>query len=133
MVLSPSGGQWLEVKRGDIRSKKGLSMSVGLACLVRTMRSRHKNRVWKAGLTMLEAPIHENDAERVASLRELQLLDTPPEERFDRIIRLLRHIFHVPMAYLSLVDAERQWFKSACGMDAQETPRAVSFCGHAIQ
>jgi sigma-B regulation protein RsbU (phosphoserine phosphatase) len=81
---------------------------------------------------MIEAPIHENDAERVASLRALQLLDTPPEERFDRITRLLQHMFKVPMAYLSLVDEERQWFKSACGMNRSQTPRSVSFCGHAI-
>jgi sigma-B regulation protein RsbU (phosphoserine phosphatase) len=81
---------------------------------------------------MIEAPVRDNDADRVASLRALQLLDTPPEERFDRIIRLLRHIFDVPMAYLALVDADRQWFKSACGMTTPQTPRSISFCGHAI-
>ena len=75
---------------------------------------------------MIEAPVQPDDAERVASLRALQLLDTPPEERFDRIIRLLRHVFQVPMAYLSLVDAERQWFKAACGMTTPETPRSIS-------
>src|SRR5262249_45026725 len=63
----------------------------------------------------------------------LHLLDTPPEERFSRIPRLLTYMFDVPMAYISLVDANRQWFKAASGMcGTQQTPRSTSFCGHAI-
>jgi diguanylate cyclase (GGDEF)-like protein len=60
------------------------------------------------------------------------MLDTLPEERFDRITRLAARIFDVPMALVSLVDADRQWFKSRHGLDATETPREISFCGHAI-
>jgi sigma-B regulation protein RsbU (phosphoserine phosphatase) len=81
---------------------------------------------------MLAAPIPVDDAERLAALGSLQLLDTEPEERFDRITRMLTLIMQVPMAYVSLVDSDRQWFKSSCGILATETPRDVSFCGHAI-
>jgi signal transduction histidine kinase/CheY-like chemotaxis protein len=81
---------------------------------------------------MLPAPKPEADAERVRALRELDLLDTVPEERFDRITRLTRSLFQVPIVAVSLVDADRQWFKSAYGLQTCETSRDVSFCGHAI-
>jgi phosphoserine phosphatase RsbU/P len=83
---------------------------------------------------MIAAPIPVDDAERLEALHALNLLDTPPEERFDRITRVLTLVLRVPMAYISLVDSDRQWFKSSCGLDPKttETPRAVSFCGHAI-
>ncbi|HYF58725.1 MAG TPA: sensor domain-containing diguanylate cyclase [Burkholderiaceae bacterium] len=73
-----------------------------------------------------------NEALRLASLRGLHVLDTPAEERFDRVTRLARSLFDVSIAVVSLVDSERQWFKSIQGLDAAETPRDVSFCGHAI-
>ncbi|MBM3882929.1 MAG: PAS domain S-box protein [Verrucomicrobia bacterium] len=73
-----------------------------------------------------------DEDERIVALRELGLLDTPPEERFDRLTRLLLRIFQVPIAYVALVDVNRQWFKSCYGLDASETSREVSFCGHAI-
>jgi phosphoserine phosphatase RsbU/P len=83
---------------------------------------------------MIAAPIPADDAERLEALHGLNLLDTPTEERFDRITRVLTLVLGVPMAYISLVDSNRQWFKSSCGLDPNttETPRAVSFCGHAI-
>src|SRR6516165_6239377 len=81
---------------------------------------------------MIAAPIPKDDVNRLEALRALGLLDTPPEERFDRITRLLTRVMGVPMAFLSLVDADRQWFKSSCGLSMPQTPRAVSFCGHAI-
>ena len=81
---------------------------------------------------MIAAPIPNDDTERLAALHALDLLDTPPEERFDRITRLLTLVMRVPMAFLSLVDADRQWFKASCGLSTPQTPRAVSFCGHAI-
>lgn len=73
-----------------------------------------------------------NEKERIKALRELQILDTEPEERFDRITRMARRVFDVPIALVSLVDENRQWFKSKQGLDASETPRDISFCGHAI-
>ncbi len=81
---------------------------------------------------MIEAPIPENEQQRLAALRKLHLLDTPMEERFERIIRLARMALGVPISAFSLVDETRQWFKSVQGMDVRQTSRGVSFCGHAI-
>jgi phosphoserine phosphatase RsbU/P len=79
------------------------------------------------------APVKPADeAERLVDLRALELLDTPAEERFDRIVELARGMFDVPIAYIALVDADRQWFKAKCGITATQTGRAESFCGHAI-
>jgi PAS domain S-box-containing protein len=81
---------------------------------------------------MIEPLIPADDAERVAALDALRILDTPPEERFDRLTRLATHVFDVPIALVSLVDADRQWFKSCVGIDSHQTDRSISFCGHAI-
>lgn len=81
---------------------------------------------------MIKPPIPHDETLRLKSLHSLKVLDTDPEERFDRITRLARQIFRVPIALVSLVDGDRQWFKSRCGLDAPETPREISFCGHAI-
>ncbi|OWK28771.1 sensor domain-containing diguanylate cyclase [Sphingomonas dokdonensis] len=75
-------------------------------------------------------PLHEE--ERLAALRSLQVMDTPPEAEFDAIVQAARHIFDSRMAYVSLVDADRQWFKARCGLDVPETAREVSICQHAI-
>ncbi|MFT5390936.1 MAG: hypothetical protein ACI8PT_001127 [Gammaproteobacteria bacterium] len=69
---------------------------------------------------------------RVAALKSLSVLDTPPEERFDRLTRIARQVFDVRIALVSLVDENRQWFKSKVGLDVDETSREVSFCSHAI-
>lgn len=73
-----------------------------------------------------------NEKERIKDLRSLNILDTNPEERFDRLTRMARRIFDVDIALVSLVDENRQWFKSKVGLDACETGRDISFCGHAI-
>jgi diguanylate cyclase (GGDEF)-like protein len=73
-----------------------------------------------------------DETQRLRSLTTLCILDTLPEERFDRITRLACRAFGVPIALVSLVDRERQWFKSKQGLDACETSRQISFCGHAI-
>lgn len=72
------------------------------------------------------------ESARLDTLRALHILDTSPGERFDRLIRLARRLFSVPIALVSLVDAERQWFKSCVGLKASETSRDVSFRAHAI-
>lgn len=74
----------------------------------------------------------EDEEARLAALRGLKLLDTKAEERFDRVVKMTQKSFGVPIAYVALVDANRQWFKSRIGMDPEETPRNTSFCGHAI-
>lgn len=81
---------------------------------------------------MIEPAIPVNEALRLATLKSLNVLDTPAEERFDRVTRLAKRMFRVPMALVSIVDEDRQWFKSVQGLDACQTPRNVSFCGHAI-
>ncbi|KQY86232.1 GAF domain-containing protein [Pelomonas sp. Root1444] len=81
---------------------------------------------------MLPAPIPADDEERLRALRELLILDTPPEERFDRIVAFAASEFDVPIALITLVDRDRQWFKARVGLDACETSREISFCGHAI-
>jgi len=81
---------------------------------------------------MKEPLIPANEASRLASLHTLDILDTEAEERFDRITRVAKAHFGVAIALVSLVDENRQWFKSCQGLDASETPRNISFCGHAI-
>ena len=74
----------------------------------------------------------ENEDVRVATLRSLSILDTEPEERFDRLTRIAKRLFGVPIALVSLVDMNRQWFKSCQGLAVTEMSRDISFCGHAI-
>ncbi|OMH38943.1 hypothetical protein BGP75_00585 [Motiliproteus sp. MSK22-1] len=76
--------------------------------------------------------IPDNEFDRLQSLRNLNILDTEAEERFDRLTRLAQRMFDMPIVLISLVDANRQWFKSCMGLSAQETSREISFCGHAI-
>ncbi len=81
---------------------------------------------------MTPAPIPGNEHDRLQALRALLILDTPPEERFDRIVAFAAEEFDVSSARVSLVDSERQWFKAAHGEAQGESPRETSFCGHAI-
>lgn len=76
--------------------------------------------------------IPDNEKDRLAALQALEILDSDDEERFDRLTRLAKEVFQVDIAVVSLVDSERQWFKSCVGMDVRETGRDISFCGHAI-
>lgn len=73
-----------------------------------------------------------DEHERIEDLRSLNILDTPSEERFDRLTRMAKRMFKVPIALVSLVDENRQWFKSCVGLEVSETARDISFCGHAI-
>ena len=81
---------------------------------------------------MISPPKPSNEKERLEALRNLLILDTPPEERFDRITQFASFEFDVPIAVITLVDEERQWFKSLVGLDVCSTSRDISFCGHAI-
>jgi len=73
------------------------------------------------------------EAERMAALRRYAVLDTPPEDSFDRFTRLAATIFEMPIALVSLVDDERQWFKSSVGIDVCETARDIAFCNHVVR
>ncbi|SDC52746.1 PAS domain S-box protein [Paraburkholderia lycopersici] len=81
---------------------------------------------------MITAPLPLDEDARLRALRQLDILDTDPEEAFDRISRLAAFAFGMPIVLISLVDEKRQWFKSHHGLEACETPRSVSFCAHAV-
>src|SRR6202046_3054918 len=81
---------------------------------------------------MKPAAIPATEESRIAALRLLNILDTQPEERFDRLTRMARRLFSVPIAQGTLIDTDRQWFKSSAGVSNGETSRDVSFCAHAI-
>ena len=81
---------------------------------------------------MLPPDPHPDEPARLGAVRDLHLLDTPPEERFDRIVRVASSAIGVPMSVVSLIDADRQWFTARVGIDSCETPRSASFCAHAI-
>ena len=81
---------------------------------------------------MLAAPIPENEAERQAALDEHEIVDTEAEASFDALTRLAAHLIGTPMALVSIITRERQWFKSKVGVDGSETSRETSFCGHVV-
>ncbi|MGL5026398.1 MAG: sensor domain-containing diguanylate cyclase [Shewanella oncorhynchi] len=81
---------------------------------------------------MKSPKIPDDEQVRLSQLRALAILDTPSEERFDCVTRMAKRLFGVPIALVSLVDENRQWFKSCFGLDVSETERSISFCGHVI-
>ena len=81
---------------------------------------------------MIQAQKPTNEQQRLAALKKLHILETPVEERFERITRIVCKSLNVPICAVSLIDDERQWFKSIQGLEVSETAREVSFCGHTI-
>jgi len=96
------------------------------------VRTRVRAWVMRSMCRWGRAPIPENEEQRIETLKQLQLLDTNIEERFEQITRIAAAAFDVPMALVTLVDRDRQWFKSHFGLSATETPRDQAFCAHAI-
>jgi phosphoribosyl 1,2-cyclic phosphodiesterase/DNA-binding response OmpR family regulator len=96
--------------------------------------ARTKIRAWvlRTACQWMRGAIPQDEGRRIAALRELQILDTAPEARFDRVTRLAKTLFDVPMALISLIDEDRQWFKSCQGIAAQETSRDEAFCAHVV-
>src|SRR4051794_7991992 len=86
----------------------------------------------EAQRSFVPAPIPENEAERIAALRALDVLDSAEEDIYNTIVKAAAEICQTSMASLTFIDSDRQWFKSRVGLQASETPRDVSFCGHAI-
>ena len=95
---------------------------------------RTKLRAWllRQACRWQNAPLPVDEQHRVRSLRQLGVLDTEPEGRFDRLTRLASEALDVPVALVSMVDVDRQWFKSKVGLDVPETSRDLAFCAHAI-
>src|SRR5438094_855565 len=81
---------------------------------------------------MINPPIPSNEAERLKALQRYGVLDTPREEAFDSLTELAIKRFGVPIAVVSMVDHDRQWFKSCQGLDVTQTDRRLAFCAHAI-
>jgi GAF domain-containing protein len=96
--------------------------------------ARTRIRAWLLGeaCRWKPAPLPPDEEERLRALEESGLLDSAAEERFDRLTRIAAALFDVPVALVSLVDRERQWFKSRTGIAATETARDSAFCAHAI-
>lgn len=87
---------------------------------------------WEGSSFMKEAPLPTNETLRAEKLRGYGILDTPLEASFDALAKLAANILEVPMALVSLVDGDRQWFKARYGLNVPETPRGISFCAHVV-
>lgn len=96
--------------------------------------ARTKIRSWvlRTACRWVRARTPADEARRLAALQHLAILDTPKEERFDRLTRIAASALDVPIALVSLVDSDRQWFKSCFGLDTRETSREVAFCAHVV-
>ncbi len=81
---------------------------------------------------VIPAPVPDDEPRRLAALGALGILDTGPEEGFDRVTRLAQRVLEVPIALVSLIDRDRQWFKSNLGLDGAPADRDLAFCAHAI-
>ena len=96
--------------------------------------ARTRIRAWlmRAACRWVRPPEPNDEDQRLAATRSLGLWKTPPEERFDRVVRLAAAAFDVPIALIALMERDREWFKSCCGLEIREVLRDDSFCGHAI-
>jgi ribonuclease BN (tRNA processing enzyme) len=96
--------------------------------------ARARIRAWlmRAACRWVRPPEPNDEDRRLAATRSLGLWKTPPEERFDRVVRVAAAAFDVPIALIALMERDREWFKSCYGLEFREVPRDASFCGHAI-
>jgi len=120
--------------REDTRAGAAAGVTDWLIKPFKSSYARAKIHAWvlRTECRWVRASIPSDEERRIAALRGTGVLDTAPEERFDRITRLAAALFNVPIALVSLVDEDRQWFKSCYGLDAKETPRDAAFCAHVV-
>ncbi len=128
LALEPDVPFGIEAGADDVMAAD--SSRAAVVARVRGMLNRRGD--YSPTSDVMRPRIPANDEARIAALRATGVLDTPPEERFDAITRLAQRAFDVPMALVSLVDSDRQWFKSKQGVEADQTSRDVAFCAHAI-
>lgn len=120
------------------REKEGAGMQAGVTgWLVKPFSAQYARahmQAWimRSNCRWVKARVPADEESRLAALHALALLDTPPEERFDRITRIAAGLTEVPVVLVSLVDQDRQWFKSCVGLGATETPRELAFCAHVV-
>lgn len=116
------------------RASEGMSAGVTgwLTVPFSSQYAKAQIQAWlmRSACRWLRAPLPQDEEVRLAALRELSILDTPPEERFDRITRVAAALADVPIALVTLVDEHRQWFKSCVGLGVTETSRELAFCAH---
>ncbi len=116
------------------RAREGMSAGVTgwLTTPFSPQYAKAQIQAWlmRSACRWLRAPLPHDEDVRLAALRELSILDTPPEERFDRITRVAAALADVPIALVTLVDEHRQWFKSCLGLGVSETSRELAFCAH---
>ena len=110
------------------KSHKGFETSI----LIYRIHNRNVNSVPMRLEVTMRAPLPANEPERLRALADYDVLDSIPEPNFDRLTRLAAHLLQTPIALVSLVDENRQWFKSTFGLDVLETTRDWAFCAHAI-
>ena len=115
------------------RDVDGMTDILVTPCSLSYARTKLRSCVMRLACRWVRARTPPDEETRIATLHQLAILDTPPEERFDRITRLAAATFDVPIALISLVDRDRQWFKSCVGLNTRETPREVAFCAHAVE
>jgi ribonuclease BN (tRNA processing enzyme) len=134
----PSAGQELSVVLVTANEQRARSIGDAFTDVLLEPYSatyaRTRVRAWlmRAACRWVRAPTPSDEDRRLAAIRALDLWGTPPEERFDRITRLSAALFNVPISLIALMERDREWFKSCCGLDIREVPRDASFCGHAI-
>lgn len=110
----------------------GVALSPDDGTQIRELLHVADRRMYDNKLRDRKVPRPKDEPQRLRDLYGYRVLDTPPEERFDRIARLASTSLDMPIALVSLVDARRQWFKARIGLDVKETPREDAFCAHAI-
>lgn len=119
---------------GAQKRERDAGVNDWLLAPLNVMYARARMRAWllRSDCRWHRAPQPTDEDERICALHNLYILDTEPEERFDRHTRIAAALFGVPIVLVSLVDTDRQWFKSRHGLNVSETPRDAAFCAHAI-